>query len=159
MSVHSFTTAIGPCSIWWEDDVITRFMLLTEHPDSEPVSHALAPLVVRVQKHLCEGGEDFDDVPLAWEQVSSFQARVYRAALEVKSGQTATYGDLARAIGEAPAVSRAVGTALGQNPWPLLVPCHRFVGVNGKMTGFSAPGGIDTKLKLLAIEGDQLFDV
>ncbi len=134
-------------------------MLLTESPDSEPVPSWLEPLISRVRKHLRDGGEDFSNENLAWDQISSFQQRVYRAALKTKSGFTATYGDLARAIGEAPAVSRAVGTALGQNPWPLLVPCHRFVGSNGKMTGFSAPGGINTKLQLLAIEGDQLFGV
>ena len=159
MPVHTFTTAIGPCSIWWEDETVTRFMLLTKDADSEPVPPWLDPLIARVQKHLREGGEDFADVAMAWAQVSPFQKRVYDAALKTKSGHTATYGDLAKAIGEAPAVSRAVGTALGQNPWPLLVPCHRFVGANGKMTGFSAPGGIDTKLKLLEIEGSQLFGV
>ena len=134
-------------------------MLLTKDDDSVPAPAWLEPLIGRVQKHLREGGEDFADAALAWAQVSPFQKRVYEAALKTKSGQTATYGDLAKAIGEAPAVSRAVGTALGQNPWPLLVPCHRFVGATGKMTGFSAPGGIDTKLKLLAIEGNQLFGV
>jgi methylated-DNA-[protein]-cysteine S-methyltransferase len=100
---------------------------------------------------------DFSDCPLAWDSVTNFQSQVYRAALEVKSGLTATYGDLARAIGQPPGASRAVGTALGQNPWPLIVPCHRFVGANGKMTGFSGNGGIATKLKLLAIEGSELF--
>ena len=159
MPVHSFTTAIGPCSIWWEEEAVTRFMLLTKDADSESAPAWLEPLIARVQRHLREGGEDFAGVVIAWAQVSPFQKRVYEAALKTKSGQTATYGDLAKTIGEAPAVSRAVGTALGQNPWPLLVPCHRFVGANGKMTGFSATGGIDTKLKLLAIEGSQLFDV
>ena len=159
MPVHTFTTAIGPCSIWWEADQVTRFVLLTAEADSVAVPSWLEPLIARVQKHLHEGGTDFADVPVALAQVSPFRKRVYEAALQTKSGHTATYGDLAKAIGEAPAVSRAVGTALGQNPWPLLVPCHRFVGANGKMTGFSAPGGIDTKLKLLAIEGNQLFGV
>ena len=159
MPAHTFTTAIGPCSIWWEEDNVTRFMLLTAESETEAPPTWLKHLVARVQKHLREGGEDFSDVALAWTQVTPFQKRVYEAALQTKSGHTAAYGDLAKTMGEAPAVSRAVGTALGQNPWPLLVPCHRFVGANGKMTGFSAPGGIDTKLKLLAIEGNQLFSV
>jgi len=159
MPVHSFATAIGPCSIWWEGDVVTRFMLLTAEASSIAPPAWLGPLLARVQKHLREGGEDFGDVAMDWDQVTPFQRRVYQAALQTKSGQTATYGDLAQTMGEAPGASRAVGTALGQNPWPLLVPCHRFVGAHGKMTGFSAPGGIDTKLKLLAIEGNQLFGV
>ncbi len=159
MLVHTFPTAIGPCSIWWDGESVTRFMLLTTEQDSVDPPAWLQPVISRVQKHLQTGGEDFADVALAWTAVTPFQRRVYQAALQTKSGHTATYGDLAKAIGEEPAVSRAVGVALGQNPWPLLVPCHRFVGANGKMTGFSAPGGIDTKLKLLAIEGNQLFAV
>jgi len=157
MPTHAFPTAIGACSIFWAGDTVTRFTLLTTAADSVEPPAWLQPLIIRVQKHLREGGEDFDDVPLAWESVSHFQNQVYRAALAIKSGQTATYGDLARAIGQPPGASRAVGTALGQNPWPLIVPCHRFVSTGGKMTGFSAPGGIQTKLKLLAIEGSQLF--
>jgi methylated-DNA-[protein]-cysteine S-methyltransferase len=77
--------------------------------------------------------------------------------LRVAPGMTKTYGWLAAAIGQPVSASRAVGTALGQNPWPLLVPCHRFVGADGKMTGFSAPGGVQTKLRLLSIEGAELF--
>ena len=157
MPVHTFSTVIGDCSIWWEDEALTRFILLERSPNSIPPPPWLAPLVTRVQKHLRQGGEDFADVPLNWESVTPFQREVYRAALNIKSGQTATYGDLARAIGQPPGASRAVGTALGQNPWPLIVPCHRFVGAGGKMTGFSAHGGIATKLKLLAIEGSELF--
>ncbi len=157
MLTHTFATAMGPCSIQWEQDKVTRFMLRTSVEDSTQPPSWLQPLLPRVQRHLQQGGEDFADVPLAWSQVSAFQKRVYRAALKIKSGQTATYGDLARAIGETPAVGRAVGNALGKNPWPLLVPCHRFVGANGKMTGFSAPGGIDTKLQLLSIEGSQFW--
>ena len=75
----------------------------------------------------------------------------------VKAGQTSSYGDIAAKLGYASGLSRAVGTALGANPWPLLVPCHRIVSVGGKMTGFSGPGGIKTKLRLLALEGAQLF--
>ena len=68
-----------------------------------------------------------------------------------------SYGQLAAAIGQPAAAARAVGTALAENPWPLLVPCHRFIGADGRMTGFSAPGGIKTKLRLLALEGAELF--
>lgn len=157
MPAHTFSTPIGPCSIWWEGEALTRFKLLETAPDSVALPPWLAPLISRVQNHLQQGGEDFADVSLDWESVTQFQSEVYRAALDIKSGQTATYGDLARAIGQPPGASRAVGTALGQNPWPLIVPCHRFVGAGGKMTGFSAHGGIATKLKLLAIEGSELF--
>ena len=157
MPCHSFPTAIGPCSIAWENDHLTRFILLDETSDGTAPPDWIACLIIRVLRHLERGNEDFSDCPLAWDSVTDFQGQVYRAALDVKSGQTATYGDLARAIGQPPGASRAVGTALGLNPWPLIVPCHRFVGAGGKMTGFSAHGGIATKLKLLAIEGSELF--
>jgi O-6-methylguanine DNA methyltransferase len=101
--------------------------------------------------------QDFADLPYAWNRVSSFQRAVYEAALHVKPGQTWSYGQLAAAIAQPTEAARAVGAALGQNPWPLLVPCHRFIGADGRMTGFSAPGGIKMKLRLLALEGAELF--
>lgn len=101
--------------------------------------------------------QDFADLPYAWSRVSPFQRQVYEVALEVKPGQTWTYGQLAGAVGQPPAAARAIETALGQNPWPLLVPCHRFIGADGRMRGFSAPGGISTKLRLLALEGVEFF--
>jgi methylated-DNA-[protein]-cysteine S-methyltransferase len=114
-------------------------------------------ILARVKDHLEGKVQDFADLPYAWNRVSSFQRAVYQAALKIKAGQTSTYGELAAAIGQPISAARAVGTALGQNPWPLLVPCHRFVGLRGRMTGFSAPGGTRTKLRLLALEGVELF--
>lgn len=160
MPACQFETPLGACSLDWEGTQVTRFGLLRP-----PLGELTEPpawvrqLIDRVQTHLQAGQEDFVDVAYAWDRVTPFQQRVYQAALETKAGATATYGDLAKAISEVPAVSRAVGVALGQNPWPLLVPCHRFVGADGKMTGFSAPGGTNTKLQLLALEGNQLFPV
>jgi methylated-DNA-[protein]-cysteine S-methyltransferase len=103
--------------------------------------------------------QDFADLPFSWNRVSAFQRSVYEAALRVKAGNTITYGELAAALGQTSATARAVGHALGQNPWPLLVPCHRFIGADGHMTGFSAPGRIRTKLRLLALEGTEMFAV
>ncbi len=159
MPVHRFETSIGPCSIAWEGEQITAFGLLSNgSSDTEPnPPDWIVGIAERVHRHLNGQPEDFVNLPYAWDRVSDFQRQVYEAALRVKSGQTISYGDLARAIGQGPAVARAVGTALGQNPWPLLVPCHRFIAADGKMTGFSAPGGINTKLRLLALEGSQLF--
>ncbi len=164
-----FSTVIGTCGIAWRGNAVTAFRL----PEADGSLHAAAfaaqdrdfapppawvqALSGRVQLHLTGKPQDFEDVPLDLAQASEFQQQVYRAALRVKSGTTQTYGWLARTIGQPVSASRAIGTALGQNPWPLLVPCHRFVSADGKMTGFSAPGGINTKLKLLTIEGAQLF--
>jgi methylated-DNA-[protein]-cysteine S-methyltransferase len=165
MKTVTFSTALGTCGILWEAEAVTGFRLPDDRADLSKVPEiqdlARAPewvrgLAQRVQKHLGGEPQDFSDVPYDFAKVSTFQRAVYQAALTVKSGQTRTYGWIAAQIGQPVTVSRAVGTALGQNPWPLLVPCHRFVGANGKMTGFSGPGGIQTKLRLLAIEGSQL---
>jgi len=90
-------------------------------------------------------------VPLAWHRVGEFERRVYEATQRLAPGEVRTYGDLARELGDAGA-ARAVGTALGRNPWPLVVPCHRVLAAGGKLGGFSAPGGVATKERLLAIE-------
>lgn len=92
-----------------------------------------------------------DCVPLAWHRVGEFERRVYEATQRLAPGQTTTYGEMARALGD-PAAARAVGVALGRNPWPLVVPCHRVLAAGGRLGGFSAPGGVATKERLLAIE-------
>ena len=91
-----------------------------------------------------------------WSRVTAFQRTVYEGALRCPPDGTWSYGELTTAIGQPMSASRAVGSALGQNPWPLLVPCHRFIGADGRLTGFSAPGGLATKLRLLQIEGAEL---
>ncbi|HEU5079440.1 MAG TPA: methylated-DNA--[protein]-cysteine S-methyltransferase [Opitutaceae bacterium] len=165
MNQHTFNTAIGPCRVEWQGDQLAGFRLpgddvvLNPLQNAESVPEWVASLIARVQRHLAGELQDFALAPFAFEALTNFQREVYRAAVEVKPGQVETYGGLARRMGYPVSASRAVGTALGQNPWPLLVPCHRFVGADGKMTGFSAPGGIQTKLRLLAIEGAEMFGI
>ena len=89
--------------------------------------------------------------------MTEFHREVFEQTPAIKAGSTCSYGYIARKMGQSPAVIRAVGAALGINPWPLLIPCHRVVASDGKMTGFSGSGGIKTKLRLLALEGAQLF--
>jgi methylated-DNA-[protein]-cysteine S-methyltransferase len=154
-------TALGTCTLLWEGERVTGFRL--PGGGGEPVAEGgpapewAAALATRVALHMSGDLQDFAEVPFDWERVGEFQRDVYRVALGVKPGVTWSYGQVAKALGMPPGGARAVGTALGQNPWPLLVPCHRFIAADGKMTGFSAPGGIRTKLKLLALEGAQLF--
>jgi O-6-methylguanine DNA methyltransferase len=88
---------------------------------------------------------------LDWGQLTAFQRRVLEVVAAIPSGMRLTYGDIARRIGR-PAAARAVGAAIGANPWPVLVPCHRVIGAGGKLTGFSAPGGIETKRRMLELE-------
>ncbi len=88
---------------------------------------------------------------LDWQQLTPFQRRVLEVVALIPPGTQWTYGQVARRIGQ-PSASRAVGAAIGANPWPVLVPCHRVLGAGGKLTGFSAPGGIDTKRRMLDLE-------
>jgi methylated-DNA-[protein]-cysteine S-methyltransferase len=158
----TFNTPLGTCAIAWSDAGLTRFLLPDPerpsggHTEADPPSW-VSEIIDRVKRHLAGEPQDFADVRYDFSRLPEFVRSVLRATLNVKPGHTATYGDLAIAIGQPLAASRAVGTALGDNPWPLLIPCHRIVAATGKMTGFSGPGGVATKVKLLAIEGAQLL--
>lgn len=154
MFAASFPTSFGRCCIAWSERGLTRFLLPGDFADTNTETTPpdwVAAIIARVQRHFDGDFQDFSDVHLDFSPLTPFQQRVYAAALQVKAGETQTYGWLADKIGS-PQASRAVGTALGRNPWLLLVPCHRFVGADGKLTGFSAPGGIATKRRLLAHE-------
>jgi len=156
----TFPTPLGACALSWGLSGLTSFELPEAPVQPDDVAEIPAPireLAARVQRHLSGDLQDFSDVQYDFRSVAEFPREVYHATLAVKAGQPASYGDIAAKLGYAPGLSRAVGTALGANPWPLLVPCHRIVSVGGKMTGFSGPGGIKTKLRLLALEGAQLF--
>jgi methylated-DNA-[protein]-cysteine S-methyltransferase len=158
-----FPTPLGPCAIAWADTGLTAFCLPgAEHRLPEESATPSPPtwinaIIFRVQCHLAGEPQDFSDLPYDYECVPEFNRAVLRATLDVKSGHTVTYGAIAASLGQTLGASRAVGAALGANPWPLLIPCHRVVAASGKMTGFSGPGGVDTKARLLAIEGAQLL--
>ena len=94
------------------------------------------------------------DLPLA-PRGTEFQRRVWAALVTVPFGETATYRDIAEAIGQ-PTATRAVGAANGRNPIPLIIPCHRVIGADGSLTGYSGGGGLDTKRRLLDFERGAL---
>ena len=96
--------------------------------------------------------EDLSHLPVNLSESSEFERKVYAAASAIPPGETRTYGELAAEIG-APEAAQALGQALGRNPCPIIVPCHRILGADGKSGGFSAPGGASTKLRMLDIEG------
>jgi methylated-DNA-[protein]-cysteine S-methyltransferase len=95
---------------------------------------------------------DLTSVPLDMERVPEFHRRVYEAARAIPPGSTRSYGEIAKQLGE-PGSARAVGQALGRNPFAIVVPCHRVLAAGGRSGGFSATGGVTTKLRMLAIEG------
>jgi len=154
----TFPTAIGTCGIEWSDAGVTRVALpgmrarisrpARGKPDApEPVRDAIAAIVA-----LLDGEQtDLRWVVLDESAVDSFRRSVYAATREIAPGSTASYGDIARAIGK-PDAPRAVGHALGENPFPVVVPCHRVLSSAGALHGFSAPGGIATKRRMLEIE-------
>lgn len=95
------------------------------------------------------------DLPVDWEGISPFARKVYQTTMEIPFGEVRTYGEIALAI-KNPEASRAVGQALGANPIALIVPCHRVVGSDKYLLGFSAPGGLETKGWLLQHEGHRI---
>jgi methylated-DNA-[protein]-cysteine S-methyltransferase len=103
-------------------------------------------------------GEPSDLRAIALDErgIEEFRRRVYSAAREIGPGETVSYGEIAKAIG-APEAARDVGGALGENPFPIVVPCHRVLAADGSLRGFSAPGGIRTKRRMLEIEGAPGF--
>jgi methylated-DNA-[protein]-cysteine S-methyltransferase len=161
-----FDTAIGRCGIAWRDRGIagvqlpeareteTRQRLLRRFPDA---SEAAPPAEVQraidgIVALLRGEPQDLSAVPLDMEGVPAFNRRVYAVARTIAPGSTLSYGEIATRLDE-PGAARAVGQALGRNPFAILVPCHRVLAADGRIGGFSANGGIATKLKILAIEG------
>jgi methylated-DNA-[protein]-cysteine S-methyltransferase len=172
MAFTLFTTSFGTCGISWNDVGFTRFLLPSETEaqtekrmmpggggrlDEDEAPEWVRAAITRVRRHLDRDFQDFSDLPLDMAQITDFQDAVYKQALLIRPGYKKSYGQIAEAIGMGPEAARAVGVALATNPWPLLVPCHRVVSASDKMTGFSAPGGIRTKTRLLAIEGAELL--
>lgn len=157
----TFSTPLGTCAIAWSDAGLTRFLL--PDPDRGTNDTGAVPppwieeVIDRVKRHLTGDLQDFSDVRFDFSRLSEFDRAVLRATLAIKAGCTATYGDIAIATGQTVAASRAVGSALGANPWPLLIPCHRVLAAGWKLNGFSGPGGVATKSKLLTLEGAQLL--
>jgi methylated-DNA-[protein]-cysteine S-methyltransferase len=113
-----------------------------------------AEALKQVQEYL-DGKRTTFDLPLDMSAMSEFQRRVLNIALKIPRGKFLTYGDVAKALGK-PQASRAVGQALGHNPVPIVIPCHRVLGSDGSLHGYSGGGGIQTKLWLLRLEGARV---
>jgi methylated-DNA-[protein]-cysteine S-methyltransferase len=156
-------TAIGTFGIAWTDTGVARVALpgrdrartelwISRDP-AEPgfPEGVLADLPERIRRYAKGEHEDFTDVPLDLQGVPLFNRQAYAELLKIGYGETTTYGAIARTLGDV-AMSRAVGQAMGANPIPLIIPCHRVLGADGKTGGFSSPGGITAKMRMLALE-------
>ena len=164
-----FDTAVGGCALVWGERGLVG-VLLPEATDPATRSKArrryagglesaptatLEPVIARIQALLNGGRDDLEDIALDLSAVPSFHRRVYGVARSIHPGHTRSYGEIANELGE-PHAARAVGQAMGANPFPIIVPCHRVLAAGAKAGGFSAPGGTRTKLRLLEIEGAPL---
>lgn len=163
-----FDTTIGRCAIAWGDrgvvavqlpearDSATRACVLQRAPDvrETPPPAAVQRAADGIVALLRGEATDLSFIDLDMERVPPFHRRVYKIARSIPPGSTLTYGEIAARLG-APGSARAVGQALGRNPFAIIVPCHRVVAAGGKVSGFSSNGGIATKLRLLSIEGAQ----
>ena len=161
-----FETAIGWAGVAWADKGLVgchlpdadpetaRRSFLRKNPgaaEAKPTP-AIEKAIAGIRALLSGERPDLLDVPIDLDRVPEFNARVYAIARAIPPGETLTYGEIAARLGDR-LLARDVGQALGQNPWPIVVPCHRVTAAGGKPGGFSARGGVNTKLKLLGIEG------
>ena len=168
MTIHFalFDTAIGTCGVAWgqrglaglqlpeSDEARTRARMLRRFPGA---TEARLPPDVRraidgITALLRGEVSDLASIALDMDGLPVFHRRVYEIARTISPGATLSYGEIAARL-DNPDAAREVGRALGLNPFPIVVPCHRVLAAGGQTGGFSAPGGVATKLRLLAIEG------
>jgi len=161
-----FDTVIGCCGIGWNERGVFALQLPMSSDDQtrkwihqrfEHIEEKVPPVTVQraidgIVELLAGKPNDLSDVVLDLQGVPEFDRGVYEIARTIPPGQTLTYGDIAKRLGGVE-LSRDVGQALGRNPCPIVVPCHRVLAAGGKPGGFSANGGVATKLRMLAIEG------
>lgn len=164
-----FETPLGRCGIAWGQGGVVgvqlpegraaetrarlsrRFPALKAAPPPPEIRRAIDSIVALLRGE----PKDLSGIRLDMAKLPLFHQRVYRLARTIGPGQTVSYGEVATRIG-AHGAARAVGQALGRNPFAIVVPCHRVLAAGGKVGGFSANGGISTKLRMLAIEGAEL---
>jgi len=160
-----FDTVLGRCGVAWSEQGLTRVAL--PHADDDALRARLAPAIeaappprvaaaiAQITDHVAGRPSQLDTIELDMRGLSDFQAELYFYAQQIPSGQTSTYSALAARLRK-PGAARAVGQAMGKNPFPIVVPCHRVLAAHQGTGGFSAPGGVVTKARLLAAEGFTL---
>ena len=159
--IVAFETELGRCAVRWTEHGIRSVLLPGRTAESAPAMADASDLprfvreaIAGIMAVLAGEAIDLRSVPLDRPDLDEFQRAVYTATREIPAGTTWTYGEVARSMGlDGRDGARAVGAALARNPTPIIVPCHRVVGADGKLTGFSAPGGLTTKRRMLELEG------
>ncbi|MGH7011291.1 MAG: methylated-DNA--[protein]-cysteine S-methyltransferase, partial [Caulobacteraceae bacterium] len=161
-----FETAIGRCGIAWSGEGISATALPGDPPArlrrklarrspaairSADPPPPVAAVIADIQALFAGEPRDLSTARLDLAGASDFHRRAWTAARAIPPGETATYGEIAARLGEKSA-ARAVGAAMAANPFPIIVPCHRVIAAGGAIGGFSAPGGVSTKARMLAIE-------
>jgi methylated-DNA-[protein]-cysteine S-methyltransferase len=164
-----FHTTIGYCGIVWsargiagvqiaeKSEQATRNHVTRRYPDAheaEPppdVQRGIADIAALLNGE----AKELSHITLDLDGVPNFNRRVYEVARTIRPGAAMSYGEIAARLGDR-GLARDVAQALAQNPFPVVVPCHRVLATGGKMGGFSAPGGVRTKLRMLSIEGAQV---
>ncbi|PKO00332.1 MAG: hypothetical protein CVU42_03945 [Chloroflexi bacterium HGW-Chloroflexi-4] len=162
-TIDHLTTDIGAVRVTASAEGILQVHLLgrthqpkptkKDEPSSQALDHATAALE-QILEYL-EGRRLFFNLPIDWSLVSTFQKQVLEITQFIPFGETLSYGQIAAKLGK-PRAGQAVGGALGRNPIPIIIPCHRVVAANGNLTGFSAADGILTKTWLLELEGRKI---
>jgi methylated-DNA-[protein]-cysteine S-methyltransferase len=157
-SKQLITTPLGPFQAIWSDNGLLTFEFERSHNSDQNVACSTKSLPEQAQvlnqavaQFFRTGEFEWDLDLLDWTGVSDFNQQVLRGCYQIPCGQTLTYGQLAAKVGS-PQAARAVGLAMKRNRWPLLIPCHRVVGSNGKLVGYSGVGGLVTKRRLLDLE-------
>lgn len=166
-----FPTEIGQCALTWgesgltgcflpdQDEAALRQTIARRMPGAiqAPLEGEAAKASQLIQGLAETGRGDLTGLCLDMASQGEVYRQIYDVTRTIQPGETLTYGQVAARCG-GKVDARTVGQAMGRNPWPIIVPCHRVLGAGGKLVGFSAPGGVDTKLKLLGIERARVGD-
>ncbi len=156
IEVTTLKTAIGWLRIEAFAGELTRIELSAKHePAAEGTSTVLKEAFQQLQAYL-DGSLQRFFLPLAWSRTEGFRREVLQVVAGIPFGELLSYGEIAKLVGK-PGASQAVGAAVGSNPWLIVVPCHRVIGSDRKLHGFSGLGGLETKTWLLRHEGHQIF--
>ncbi len=161
-----FDSPIGWCGIAWDGDTIegtqlpepraadTRRRLEDRFDGAKeaPPPPAIRDAIDLMAASLRGEADDLLDVSLDLDALPPFQRKVFEVVRRIPAGETLSYGDVAAAVGS-PGAARAVGQALGRNPYPIVIPCHRVLAAGGRLGGFTAQGGVSVKATMLAAEG------